>query len=86
MTSDGLTSSPTPCAPQPFPLHSLPDANAPKELKEQGIVDAAVGRGHTILVTDQGEAWTAGWNALGQVRFCLSSLFSLLAFPRLIGS
>ena len=27
---------------------------------------AACGRGHTVLVTDAGEAWSAGWNVNGQ--------------------
>ncbi|GAA6036645.1 hypothetical protein JCM8097_001269 [Rhodosporidiobolus ruineniae] len=58
--------SPTPAAPQPFALASLPDANVPPALKNQRIVSAAVGRAHTVLVTKKGEAWTAGWNACGQ--------------------
>ncbi|GAA5972349.1 hypothetical protein JCM11641_002419 [Rhodosporidiobolus odoratus] len=60
--------SKTPAAMEPFPLLSLPDSNAPQALKKQKIVSAAVGRGQTILVTENGEAWTAGWNAVGQVR------------------
>lgn len=67
---DGSASA-TPAAPFPFPLDTLPDSNAPAELKEQGIISAACGRGHTILVTDQGQAWTAGWNTVGQVRHAL---------------
>lgn len=59
--------SPTPMAPEPIRLNALPDSNVPPELKEQKIVHAACGRGHTILVTDQGEAWSAGWNVSGQV-------------------
>ena len=59
--------SPTPMAPEPVRLNALPDSNVPPELKEQKIVYAACGRGHTILVTDQGEAWSAGWNVSGQV-------------------
>ncbi|BGP44741.1 hypothetical protein JCM10450v2_000555 [Rhodotorula kratochvilovae] len=58
--------SPTPMAPEPFPLRSLPDTNVPAELKLQRIAHAAVGRGHTILVTESGEAWSAGWNVSGQ--------------------
>ncbi|GAA6011255.1 hypothetical protein JCM8202_003951 [Rhodotorula sphaerocarpa] len=58
--------SPTPMAPEPIRLKALPDSNVPKALKEQKIVHAACGRGHTILVTDQGEAWSAGWNVSGQ--------------------
>ncbi|KWU46657.1 RCC1/BLIP-II protein, partial [Rhodotorula sp. JG-1b] len=58
--------SPTPMAPEPVRLNALPDSNVPPELKEQKIVYAACGRGHTILVTDQGEAWSAGWNVSGQ--------------------
>lgn len=63
--SDGLP-SPTPMAHEPFPLRSLPDTNVAPALKQQRIVHAAVGRGHTILVTDAGEAWSAGWNVSGQ--------------------
>ncbi|BGP12669.1 hypothetical protein JCM10213_008806 [Rhodosporidiobolus nylandii] len=63
--SDGLPST-TPATMEPFPLLALPDSNAPKELKRQRIVSAAVGRGQTVLVTEEGEAWTAGWNCVGQ--------------------
>ncbi|KPV78376.1 uncharacterized protein RHOBADRAFT_50849 [Rhodotorula graminis WP1] len=62
---DGLP-SPTPMAPEPFPLSSLPDVNVAPALKAQRIVHAACGRGHTVLVTDAGEAWSAGWNVSGQ--------------------
>lgn len=55
-------------APEPIRLKALPDSNVPADLKVQGIVHAACGRGHTILVTDLGEAWSAGWNVSGQVR------------------
>ncbi|GAA5916794.1 hypothetical protein JCM6882_004169 [Rhodosporidiobolus microsporus] len=58
--------STTPAAGVPFALRSVPDANVPRELKRQRIVGAAVGRGHTVLVTKEGEAWTAGWNVVGQ--------------------
>ena len=68
--TDGIP-SPTPAAPSPFPLTSLPDANVPAALKAQGIVSAGVGRSHTILVTEAGEAWSAGLNTLGQVRVSL---------------
>ncbi|GAA5861482.1 hypothetical protein JCM3774_000265 [Rhodotorula dairenensis] len=56
----------TPMAPEPIRLKALPDSNVPAELKAQRIVHAACGRGHTILVTDLGEAWSAGWNVSGQ--------------------
>ncbi|GAA6059089.1 hypothetical protein JCM10212_002060 [Sporobolomyces blumeae] len=65
LTSDVIP-SPTPAALHPFRLRDLSDENAPPALKSQGIVHAAAGRGHTVLVTDKGEAWTAGWNAYGQ--------------------
>ncbi|GAA5995085.1 uncharacterized protein JCM10292_004530 [Rhodotorula paludigena] len=58
--------SDTPMAHEPFPLRSLPDAQVPPALKEQPIVHAACGRGHTILVMRSGEAWSAGWNVYGQ--------------------
>ncbi|GAA5980728.1 hypothetical protein JCM10908_001754 [Rhodotorula pacifica] len=58
--------SSTPMAPEPIRLKALPDSNVPADLKVQKIVHAACGRGHTILVTDQGEAWSAGWNVSGQ--------------------
>jgi len=54
--------SQTPAVLFPFPLSDLPEENAPTELKNQKIVNAAVGRGHTVLVTEKGEAWTAGWS------------------------
>ncbi|GAA5835305.1 hypothetical protein JCM11251_006676 [Rhodosporidiobolus azoricus] len=65
LTPAGLPSD-TPAAGVPFALRSLPDSNVPKELKKQRIVSAAVGRGHTVLVTKKGEVWTAGWNVVGQ--------------------
>ncbi|GAA5865477.1 hypothetical protein JCM8547_001258 [Rhodosporidiobolus lusitaniae] len=65
LTSDGIP-SPTPAATYPFPLLSFDDMNAPRALKKQRIVSAAVGRGHTVLVTENGDAWTAGWNVAGQ--------------------
>lgn len=64
--SPDIPDTPTPAAPYPFPLASLPDSNVPAKLKAQQIATAAVGRNHTILVTASGEAWTAGWNNLGQ--------------------
>ncbi|GAA5942352.1 uncharacterized protein JCM15063_002979 [Sporobolomyces koalae] len=65
LTQEGLPSS-TPAALFPFRLRDLPDDNAPTELKSQKIVSAAVGRAHTVLVTESGEAWTCGWNNCGQ--------------------
>lgn len=66
-TASNDKASPTPMAPEPIRLNALPDSNVPPELKQQKIVHVACGRGHTILVTDQGEAWSAGWNVSGQV-------------------
>lgn len=63
--TDGSPSA-TPAAGFPFRLTDLPDSNAPAELKRQRIVSAACGRGNTVLVTDQGQAWTAGANMVGQ--------------------
>ncbi|GAA5958640.1 hypothetical protein JCM21900_004661 [Sporobolomyces salmonicolor] len=65
LTHDGIP-SPTPAALYPFPLRDLPSSNVPPALRSQRIVSAAVGRGHTVLVTSKGEAWTAGWNVYGQ--------------------
>lgn len=56
-----------PAALEPFLLNNLPDSHVPLALKKQGIVEASVGRSHTLLVTDGGEVWSAGWNNLGQV-------------------
>jgi alpha-tubulin suppressor-like RCC1 family protein len=41
------------------------DLGAPKGTK---FVDAACGRGHSLLVGSDGEVWSAGINNLGQVR------------------
>ncbi|CEQ38996.1 SPOSA6832_00479 [Sporobolomyces salmonicolor] len=65
LTHDGIP-SPTPAALYPFPLRDLPSSNVPPALRSQRIVSAAVGRGHTVLVTSKGEAWAAGWNVYGQ--------------------
>ncbi|GAA5896848.1 uncharacterized protein JCM6883_007026 [Sporobolomyces salmoneus] len=65
LTSDGLP-SPSPAALFPFPLAKLPESNASTALKSQKIVSAAVGRAHTVLITEKGEAWTCGWNNCGQ--------------------
>ncbi|GAA6007099.1 hypothetical protein JCM11491_001509 [Sporobolomyces phaffii] len=65
LTQDGLP-SPTPAALYPFRLRDLPDQNVAPALKSQQIVSAATGRGHTVLVTASGEAWTVGWNNVSQ--------------------
>ncbi|BGP21475.1 regulatorof chromosome condensation family protein [Rhodotorula toruloides] len=65
LSSDDVPAS-TPAAPFPFPLRSLPDSTCPPALKAQKIVHAACGRGHTLLVTESGEVWSAGWNVVGQ--------------------
>ncbi|GAA5955189.1 hypothetical protein JCM3765_003239 [Sporobolomyces pararoseus] len=65
LSSDGLPSQ-TPAALYPFPISELPDSNVPVQLKEQKVVSAAVGRAHTVLITEKGEAWTCGWNHCGQ--------------------
>ncbi|KAK4701353.1 hypothetical protein P7C70_g4879, partial [Phenoliferia sp. Uapishka_3] len=83
MGTDGFP-SPTPAAPFPFPLTSLPDSNVPAALKSQGIVSAGVGRSHTILITDAGEAWSAGLNTLGQCGH--SNVEHLASFARVGGA
>ena len=61
LSNDGLPSA-TPAVLYPFRLRDLSDSNAPPALKSQAIVFAAAGRGHTVLITKKGEAWSAGWS------------------------
>jgi alpha-tubulin suppressor-like RCC1 family protein len=52
---------------EPRPLQDasqFPDV--PNELRQAKIVEAACGRGHTILVTSEGEAYASGANNIGQ--------------------
>ena len=57
--------------------------NAPRKVTVRSLngrdggkfVHAATGRNHTLLVTDEGEVWTAGNNALGQVGLTVHVLF-----------
>ncbi|SGY34856.1 BQ5605_C002g01692 [Microbotryum silenes-dioicae] len=84
LSTDG-TPSPTPPASFPFPLKSLPEQNVPAILKSQGIVSAATGRGHTILITEHGEAWSAGWNHFGQCGHDNEAHEHVTGFTRVLG-
>jgi hypothetical protein len=64
---------------EPTKLNARNFPKAPKELLEAKIVEVAVGRHHTILITKEGEAYSAGWNSMGQVRV-FGSLFFLFPF------
>ncbi|KAK4058167.1 hypothetical protein OIO90_000906 [Microbotryomycetes sp. JL221] len=66
LNASSSTTTTPPSAPLPFPLNALPDANVPLVLKRQRIVSAAVGRHHTVIITEQGQAWSCGWNNVGQ--------------------
>ncbi|SCV68428.1 BQ2448_549 [Microbotryum intermedium] len=84
LSTDG-TPSPTPPASFPFPLKYLPEQNVPMNLRSQGIISAATGRGHTILVTEHGEAWSAGWNHFGQCGHDNEAHEHVTSFTRVLG-
>jgi alpha-tubulin suppressor-like RCC1 family protein len=52
---------------EPLRLDARNFPNAPDSLLGADIVEAAVGRHHTVLITADGEAYSAGWNSMGQV-------------------
>ncbi|KAI7861881.1 regulator of chromosome condensation 1/beta-lactamase-inhibitor protein II [Spinellus fusiger] len=65
-----------------FPVNVRSHLSNESVLENEKIIDAAVGRSHTILVTESGQLYAAGENKCGQLG--LSDLKNYLSFHKIV--